>query len=169
MNFISKIPIFLISFLIVSCSPIYVMNIQNNSNEAVNVFVELRNTRFNANFRKEFEKSEMFYYKGIAKLTEFSADSLRNYLSKNHLMEKSYDFSTNLNYQFVLPPNILTNIDPSNGIEIYPFNKVYFFKDGTKCEIVPTIQDENCFVKVYKKEKTNTRKDKVDFFVIEKL
>ncbi len=144
--------IFCLLFL-TSCSPLYTLFIQNNSDNPIKVYVELKNEKYTENFKKVIEKRNLYNFKASSNINEFEIDSIRYYLQANKFSEKKYDFKSKLNYNFTLDPRLLTVIDPNNSISIYPFEKIYYIQDGKKCFIIPETVNQECNYKTTKKEK----------------
>ncbi|SEF65550.1 hypothetical protein SAMN05421847_0555 [Halpernia humi] len=159
---------FAIFILLNSCSPLYTLFVQNNSAESVEIYVELKNEKFAQKYRTIFEKREMYFFKKVDNAEKFNIDSTRFYFPLNKISNKKYTFTSNLDYNFKLEPNSLTDIDPNNSIEIFPFDKVYYLKNGKKCFIIP--KSENCNYKIISKEtftKNKNVKRIADFIEIE--
>ncbi len=156
-------------YFFTSCSPLYMVYVQNNTDEPVEIFVELKDEKFTKKYRKELEKRHVFFYKKSDQIEQFSIDSLK--ILNNKISEKKYQFTSDLEYSFVLEPDLITNIDPNNSISIYPFQKIYFVKDNEKCSVVPKNTNHNCNFKITSKQKL--KKDKtpkmfVDYIEIQK-
>ncbi len=160
------------SISLISCSPLYTLFVQNYSEKPIEVYVELKNEKYTRSFKKVFEKSKIHNYKKSKNIDEFDIDSIRHYLQANRFSEKKYNFTSDLNYNFTLEPELITIIDPSNSISIYPFEKIYYVQDGKKCFIVPEALNQECNYKTIKKEKLkkdNSAKKYADFIEIENL
>ena len=158
------------SFLLKSCSPLYTLNVQNNSDKPVDIYVELNNIQNNEKSRKVLEKRLMYKYVRMENIEQFPLDSLRFYYKKNQTIQKKYNFSSNLKYNFTLESNLMTNIDPNNSISIYPFEKVYYIQNNKKCFIFPVEKNEDCSMKLHHKERLEkgmTFKSTADFIEIE--
>ena len=146
------------NFMLKSCSPLYTLNIQNNSKKSVDIYVELNTIKNNEKSRKVLEKRVMYKYKRMENFERFPLDSFRYFKQENQVIQKKYNFTSDLNYNFELEPNLLTNIDPNNSISIYPFEKVYYIQNNKKCFIVPINKDKNCSINVHHMEKFKKNK-----------
>lgn len=167
----SKLFIFLVFFFFLrSCTPLYTLNVQNNSEKSVIIYVELKTIKNNEKSRKVLEKRLMYNYGRLENIEKLPLDSLNFYNQKNQTVQKKYSFTSDLNYNFELESNLITNIDPNNSISIYPFEKVYYFQNGKKCFIVPINKDKDCSLKVHHKERLKKNKSIIstaDFIEIE--
>ena len=153
-----------------SCSPLYTLNVQNNTEKAVDIYVELNTITNNDKSRKLFEKRVMYKYGSLENIAKLPLDSLNFYNQKDKTIQKKYTFTSDLNYNFQLESNLITNIDPNNSISIYPFEKVYYFQKNKKCFIVPMNIDKDCSMNVHHKErlkKNKSIKSIADFIEIE--
>lgn len=153
-----------------SCSPLYVLFVENKTEKPIDIFVELKNLEHNKKYRKIFEKREMYFYEKKKNYQEFPIDSIKNYYKMSETIPKKYRFTSDLQYNFTINPNLLTNIDPNNGISIYPFENVYFFENGKKCFIVPLNKNDSCSIKLIHKEKlkkNGTTHTIMDYAIIE--
>ena len=54
------------SISLISCSPLYTLFVQNNSEKPIEVYVELKNEKYTRSFKKVFEKSKIFDLKSIS-------------------------------------------------------------------------------------------------------
>ena len=145
------------SILLNSCSPLYTLFIQNNTQNPVEIYVELKDWKHNEKVRKVFEKREMYKYKKSDNFSELSFDSLKHYLQTNIISHKKYNFTSDLKYNFTLEPNLSTNIDPNNGLKIYPFESVYYIQNGNKCYVIPEKQNKDCNFKINQNQKNPKR------------
>ncbi len=146
------------NFMLKSCSPLYTLNIQNNSKKSVDIYVELNTIKNNEKSRKVLEKRVMYKYKRMENFERFPLDSFRYFKQENQVIQKKYNFTSDLDYNFELEPNLLTNIDPNNSISVYPFDKVYYIQNNKKCFIVPINKDKNCSINVHHMEKFKKNK-----------
>ncbi len=151
------------STFLISCSPLYILAVQNNSEKPIELYVELKNEKYTQDSKRTFEKREVFNYKGIENADKFSIDSLGLYLKTNRISSKKYNFTSKFNYNFRLDSQLITTIDPSNSISIYPFEKIYYVQDDKKCFIVPKIDNQECNFKTTHKQKLKKDK-KIDFY-----
>jgi len=157
-------------FLLNSCSPLYSLYVQNNSQNPIEIFVELKDWKYNKNFKKEFEKRKLYYYKSNANAKIYEETLIDwKFLQANKVSEKKYNFTSDFEYHFTIEPNLLTNIDPNNSLSIYPFKEIYYIQNGKKCFIAPK-EKINCSVNVNHQEilkKNNRAKWLIDFIEIE--
>lgn len=164
--------LFVLSISLVSCSPLYTLFVQNNSDKPVEVYVELKNEKYNQSFKNVIEKRSVYNYKRVENISQFDIDSIRYYLLANRFSEKKLNFTSPLNYNFILESKLSTIVDPSNSISIYPFEKVYYVQDDHKCFIVPERINKDCSYKISNKQKlkkNNSAKKYAGFIEIENL
>lgn len=157
-------------FILNSCSPLYTLNVQNNTEKSVDIYVELNTIKNNDKSRRMLEKRVMYKYGSLENIEKLPLDSLNFYSKNNKIVQKEYNFTSDLKYNFELESNLITNIDPNNSISIYPFEKVYYIQNDKKCFIVPMNKDKDCSMKVHHKErlkKNKSIKSIADFIEIE--
>lgn len=112
------------SGLIVSCTPAHTLFVKNNTDERIEVFVELKD-KFLAKdllICKELVPDEKLDHKPFA---EYNKEG-KCYSQKIMAIDK-------MSYKFNLPVNYTANIAPNNSL--YPFQKIYYFVDDKKCFI----------------------------------
>lgn len=151
--------LFLFSIFFTSCSPLYSLYIENKTQKPIEVFVELKNEKFTKNVRSTLEKREdLYFYKNDGSFANNAfGKNHRDFLKRNQLAEKKYNFSSDLKYSIVLQSGQFTNIDPNNSISIYPFERVYYVQDGKMCVIDASAERKSCNYQVVKQEKLNNK------------
>ncbi|MGV8915435.1 MAG: hypothetical protein ACOH1X_08295 [Kaistella sp.] len=133
---------FLFGFVLMvsSCSPASILFLQNNSDEPVEIYVELNTDRY----RKVMVKESNQQYRGTNNPSNISKKSFIKYAKENYISEDKFMFTSDFNYNFTLKPNRLVNIQPNNSLSIYPFEKIYYVQQGKKCHIVPEMIEQGC-------------------------